>query len=360
MKGNITEGDQQPLVGSESMYRQIIEYSIETIVIHRDHHVVYINDAGADFLRAQKKNILGACVLDLFDPAVKPSIVERIRQGMEEKEPAEVIEHVITRLDGSKVEVELYCHPVMFGNSKAIQTVFRDLTERKKAEKRLNDQEKLASIGQIAAGIAHEVRNPLTSVKGFLQLLKESHSHPYLSTMESELDKAIATLQNLLQVSKPDLQEEPYVNIDCCKELKALLLLFEDRLYQVDVIMDLRHEGILLLGKKNLFLKAFFNLIKNALEAMDNKGTLTIQHYYEKEKIQIKISDTGIGIPKDKLNMLGTPFFSSKSEGTGLGLTQVFTTVNDHGGNICVESEWGKGTTFHIQLPVQKNKLSAK
>lgn len=354
MTGNIVEDDHEPLIASESIYQQIIEYSIETIVIHRNHQVIYINDAGARFLKAEKKELLGACVLDLFEEKTKLEIAERIRQGMEGTEPAEMIEHTITRFDGSKVEVQLFCHPVMFGSTKAIQTVFRDITERKKAEKRINDQEKLASIGQIAAGIAHEVRNPLTSVKGFLQLLKESHSHPYLSTMEKELDKAIATLQNLLQVSKPDLQEEPFVSIDFCKELTALMLLFEDRLYKVKVIMDLRNPGVRLLGKKNLFLKAFFNLIKNALEAMDNQGTLTIQHYYEDNKIHIKIIDTGVGVPKDKLNMLGTPFFSSKLEGTGLGLTQVFTTVHDHGGNIFIESEWGEGTSFHIQLPVQK------
>ncbi|OLN23748.1 PAS domain-containing sensor histidine kinase [Domibacillus antri] len=338
---------------NEHMYRRIIEYSVETIVIHRNHKILYINESGAHFFKAPKEKIVGSNVLDPFQEKDKQMIVERIRHGMSGTGPAEVIELTISRFDGTKVEVELYCHPVMFGGKKAIQTVFRDITERKEAERRLNDREKLASTGQIAAGIAHEIKNPLTSVKGFLQLLKESYSHPYLDVMDAELEKALETLINLLQVSKPDFQEEPLVSINFCKELTSLMLLFQERLYNVIVEMDLRDSEKTMLGKRNLFLKAFFNLIKNAVEAIEDKGKITIQHYYENEQIHIKVIDSGVGIPKDKLNMLGTPFFSSKSDGTGLGLTQVFTTVHEHGGIIRVESEVGHGTTFHVKLPVK-------
>ena len=118
--------------------------------------------------------------------------------------------------------------------------------------------------------------------------------------------------------------------------------------------MDLRDSDQFIYGKKNLFLKAFFNLIKNALEAIPSKGKIKIEHYFKNDSIHIKISDNGIGIPKDKINLLGTPFYSSKSDGTGLGLTQVFTTINGQGGNIQVQSELGVGTTFIIQLPVQQ------
>ena len=173
--------------------------------------------------------------------------------------------------------------------------------------------------------------------------------------MESELEKALATLQNLLQVSKPNLHEESLVPIDLCQELESLLFLFQERLYNVKLEMDLRDSERKIIGKRNLFLKAFFNLIKNAIEAIQDTGKIKIEHYYQNEWIHIKVSDTGVGIPEDKVKMLGTPFFSTKSEGTGLGLTltQVFTTIHKHGGNISVHSTIGKGTTFHIQLPVR-------
>ena len=156
------------------------------------------------------------------------------------------------------------------------QVIIQDITDRKRAENLLKDREKLASIGQIAAGIVHEVKNPLTSVKGFLQLLKESQPHPYFDTMETELEKALETLQNLLQVSKPNLNEEPFVPIDLCKELASLLFLFQEKLYNVEIELDLRDSERKVVGKRNLFLKAFFNLMKNAIEAIQVRGKLEL------------------------------------------------------------------------------------
>ncbi|OXS75842.1 PAS domain-containing sensor histidine kinase [Domibacillus enclensis] len=341
----------------EEMYRNIIEYSMETIVLHSEGKIVYINESGADFFRAPKEALIGGDVLSVFQPSSHGVIKERIQEGMSEGGLAPLIEERVIRADGTMVEAELYCRPVTFGSRKVMQSVFRDITERKETEKMLNDREKLVSIGQIAAGIVHEVKNPLTAVKGFLQLMKELSSHPYLQTMENELDKALATLQNLLQVSKPDLQDETRVPIFFCRELESLMLLFQDKLYDVEVEMDLRDAEKSFIGKKNLFLKAFFNLIKNALEAISAKGKVKITHYYENQWIHINISDTGIGVPKDKLTLLGTPFFSSKAEGTGLGLTQVYTTIHEHGGHISVDSRLGEGTTFSIRLPLREQQI---
>lgn len=336
---------------SEMMYSRIIEYSVETIIIHADYKILYINQVGSEFLRGTKEQIIGSNCLDIIQDDMKDMISERIEQGMCGEEPLEVIEQAIIRCDGTLVDVEFYCQPVQFGNRRAMQTVFRDITMRKETEKMLYDRQKMASIGQIAAGIVHEVKNPLTSVKGFLQLLKENNPHPYLLAMESELEKAIDTLSNLLQVAKPDLYSEPITEIDLCKELTSLLFLFQDKLYDIEIETDIQDCDKHIFGKKNMYLKAFFNLIKNAIEAMPGKGKLRIEHYYQDNSMHVKISDNGIGIPKDKINLLGTPFYSSKSDGTGLGLTQVYSTINGHGGQITVQSVIGKGTTFHMKLP---------
>lgn len=95
----------------------------------------------------------------------------------------------------------------------------------------------------------------------------------------------------------------------------------------------------------------------NKIEAIHDKGKIKIEHFYADECIHIKVSDSGAGIPEEKLNLLGTPFYTSKSEGTGLGLTQIFTTINEHHGRIFIHSELGKGTTLHIQLPFKKSVL---
>ncbi|HLO12310.1 MAG TPA: ATP-binding protein [Pseudoneobacillus sp.] len=208
------------------------------------------------------------------------------------------------------------------------------------------------SVQILAAGIAHEVRNPLTAVKGFLKLLKEEMNHPYLITIEQELDKALSTLTNLLHVTKPDFHDEPSVPINLCQELDSVAYLFQEKLYQIQIVKDYQNPEVMVVGKRNGLIKALFNLMKNAIEAIDHDGNIVIEQYIMDGSFNLKITDTGIGIPEEKLTMLGTPFFSTKSNGTGMGLTQVFTIIHNHNGRISVKSEVGKGTTFHILLPI--------
>ncbi|GGE34760.1 hypothetical protein GCM10011391_11730 [Pullulanibacillus camelliae] len=124
--------------------------------------------------------------------------------------------------------------------------------EKSEREKHLNQ---LASVGQIAAGIAHEVKNPLTAVKGFLQLLEREGQHHYIDIARSELDNALDTLNNLLQVSKPDLQDEDDQTFSLSIELESILNLFQDKMYEVEVITDFRHTSAKILGKKSQFKK---------------------------------------------------------------------------------------------------------
>ncbi|MGG4036386.1 ATP-binding protein [Paenibacillus cisolokensis] len=212
---------------------------------------------------------------------------------------------------------------------------------------------RLASVGQIAAGIAHEVRNPLTAVKGFLQLLQKQSPHSYIEIAQQELDNAIATLQNLLHVSREDLEDEPMTKLSLCAELESILNLFQDQLYRVTIEKHFEHEEAEIVGRRNQLKKAFFNILKNAFEAISGKGTIKIHHYIRERKVCVKIADSGAGIPRDKLALLGTPFFSTKSDGTGMGLAYVFSTVYQHGGTIDVESEEGLGTTFTLQFPLE-------
>jgi anti-anti-sigma regulatory factor/mRNA-degrading endonuclease YafQ of YafQ-DinJ toxin-antitoxin module len=217
-----------------------------------------------------------------------------------------------------------------------------------------NTTGRLATIGQISAGIAHEVRNPLTAVKGFIQLLQEQHPHKYLDIANVELDRAIATLQNLLQVAKPDLDSEPQISINLCAELESILYLFQDQIYDVDVHKNFHNVNEMIYGKKNQLKKAFFNLIKNAFEAIQGKGRLTIEHYRKDNFVYVCIHDTGMGIPEEKMQLIGTPFFTTKEEGTGMGLTQVYSTIYQHGAVIDVESSVGIGTSFMIKFPIEE------
>lgn len=220
------------------------------------------------------------------------------------------------------------------------------------SDKRDEHNLRLASVGQIAAGIAHEVRNPLTAVKGFLQLLQEQAPHNYIDIAQQELDNAISTLQNLLNVSKPDAEDEPVTRFSLCAELESLLSLFQDQIYRVTIEKSFEQPEVEISGRKNQLKRAFFNILKNSFEAIPGKGTIRISHSCDNNMVYVSISDSGVGIPREKLMLLGTPFFTTKSEGTGMGLTYVYSTVYQHGGSIRVESEEGQGTTFLLEFPL--------
>ncbi|TLS36244.1 PAS domain S-box protein [Pseudalkalibacillus caeni] len=133
----IEEENGKTVINEEDMYRQIVEYSFETTIIHADHKVLYINQSGADFLKAEKEDIIGGSVLEVFLNEDLDYIKERIRKASKENQVGELIELKVRRLDGLEVDVELYCHPCKFGDKDAIQSILRDITSRKEAEKKL-------------------------------------------------------------------------------------------------------------------------------------------------------------------------------------------------------------------------------
>jgi len=162
------------------------------------------------------------------------------------------------------------------------------------SDKQDDHQSRLASIGQIAAGIAHEVRNPLTAVKGFLQLLQKQNPHAYIEIAQQELENAIATLQNLLSVAKPDLEDEPITSFSLCTELQSILSLFQDQVYKVAVETKFEHRDTEISGRKNQLKRTFFNMIKNAFEAIPSKGKISIHHNVKAIRFTLKYPIPGL------------------------------------------------------------------
>lgn len=226
------------------------------------------------------------------------------------------------------------------------------MDEQKQVEK-VQELERLSAIGQISAGIAHEIRNPLTAVKGFLQLMQQEHDSRYWDIVNSELEQAISTVQNLLVVSKPEKLDEKWSDVNLCQLLDSILSLFENEMYRVKVEKRFFNVNCQVSGKRNQLKRAFFNLLKNAFEAIEGEGVITVEHYRSGNEVCLHIRDTGKGIPSDMLPLLGTPFFSTKTEtGTGLGLAQVYATFDDHKASIDVNSTEQEGTEFIIRMPL--------
>jgi signal transduction histidine kinase len=221
-------------------------------------------------------------------------------------------------------------------------------------QKKRFDMERLASIGQMAAGVAHEVRNPLTATRGFLQLLQETAPHQFLDIAMDELDRGIKTISTLLDVAKPNVPQAPLQPVSLCKVVSSVLELFHDKLYTKQLVLDLQNEDVQIGGREEMLKQAFFNVIKNAMEATkaNDKPMLTVRHLLEGETLVVEIADNGVGIPADKAHLLGTPFFTLKDTGVGLGLTMVYRTMHEHYAQVAVDSAAGAGTRFRFLFPV--------
>ncbi|MBP3952474.1 two-component system sensor histidine kinase NtrB [Bacillus suaedae] len=341
-------------VTNDINFQQIVENSLNgVLIIGKNGKIHYHNQTILSLLNCQSSQLLGNDFYLFLHKDYHELCRTRIKAIVNEGQIAESSEQKLNTFLGEQLDVEVKGLPYTYKNQSVALVYFRDITKQKKAERLLTHSEKLSSIGQISAGIAHEVRNPLTSVKGFVQLLQEEHQHPYYQIIETELQKAINTLNNLLQVSKPDLADEPLSSFNMKEELDAVIFLFQEQLYEIELEKHFEDRDIIIQGKRNILLKAFFNLIKNAIEAIEGTGKIVIDLFYTKDNICLKIADTGKGISQENLKMIGTPFYSTKSDGTGMGLTQVFTTVQEHDGEITVESTVGVGTTFTINLPIK-------
>jgi two-component system sporulation sensor kinase A len=333
-------------------FQQIVNNApLAVYILDQNKMIVWSNNSGSELLDLPKEDILHRNVPQFIYPNLRKIFEKGIKNVLEKRVTLQPIEIKINKNSREIIDVEVMAMPHYVNEQVFVHTIIRDITNRKIREKRLHDSERLSSLGQMTAGIIHEIKNPLTVVSGFLQLAKESYSSFYMETAETELKRALDTIQNLLQVSKPDLLDEPQIPINVSKELTDLVPLFQDKMYSIQLEMDIKNAGVIINGKKNLFQKAFFNLIKNSIEAIQGNGKIKIEHYLQDGWVHIKLSDSGVGIPPDKLQTLGMPFYSTKATGTGLGLTQVYTTIHEHGGIIEVDSVVGEGTTFHIQLP---------
>lgn len=243
------------------------------------------------------------------------------------------------------------------GSREGLVIMGRDITSLRQAEERLLRSEKLSLVGELSASIAHEIRNPLTSLKGFVQILQteDQKHHYYYQIMLDELNRINHIVGELLLLAKP--QHLHYSRLPIQKILNDVisLLAVESSLHNVQMDSHFPEVELMLECEPNQLKQLFINLIKNAIEASKNNGTVWIGvENAGTEHICITIKDNGSGMSKDRLDKIGEPFYSSKEKGTGLGLTVSFKIVQSHKGTIHFESELGDGTTVNIVLPTKQ------
>jgi len=256
----------------------------------------------------------------------------------------------------------------LLASGRIVKILKRYDQEFKKQQKQIMRAEKLAAMGQLAAGVAHEINNPLGGISNCLKLISNKINRPnpepkdfkdsikYLQASEQELNRCIRIVRNFLSLSKRPNLKPVLTNINSLILELAALIEPQAKVQNILISKELSSDLPLIKVDAQQLHQALMNVILNSLEAMTRGGELKICTKYDQkeEAIKIDIIDTGVGIPEENLPHLFEPFFSTKPEGkgTGLGLSIVYEIIDEHNGSIEVESSLNKGTAFTIKLPV--------
>jgi two-component system sensor histidine kinase HydH len=237
--------------------------------------------------------------------------------------------------------------------------IIRDLGEVRRLQDEVRRKEKLAAIGGLAAGVAHEIRNPLSSIKGIASYYKGkfedgSEDKEMAGVMIEEVDRLSRVISELLEFARPTRLNRKRSNINDLLTHSARLVQQEATAQNVQIQLDLTPDAAEAEIDPDRLTQCLLNLYLNALQAMENGGQLTIASLRRgNDRVAIHIKDTGAGIPADDLSAVFDPYFTTKPKGTGLGLAIVHRVIEAHQGQVKVRSVPGEGTTFTILLPLE-------
>ncbi len=266
----------------------------------------------------------------------------------------------IVRKDGDIRHLTVTRNEVTWNGGKHFQVIYQDITDVKKLQEQLIAQDRLASLGQLVSGVAHELNNPLTSVIGFSDLLLEKELpgdiRKDLQTVHDEAARAASIVKNLLTFARKTPREKQLLNINEPIQRVLDLRAYEEKSAGIEVKAALSADLPNVLGNGSQLQQVFMNIVINAEFFMlkaHGKGILTITTQSAGDSIRASFADDGPGIPKENMRSLFTPFFTTKGvgEGTGLGLSICQGIIAEHGGKMWAESEPGQGATFIIELP---------
>ncbi|MCQ6280265.1 GAF domain-containing protein [Bacillus sp. EB600] len=290
------------------------------------------------------KDVLGKNIWDIFPKAVDTAMYKEFHRSM--------IERIPVHFETYSAYGDYWHEVVAYPYDEGICCLFKNISEKKKYEKELNRLSSLDLIGQMAAGISHEIRNPLTTVRGFLQLLNEKDElakyRHYINLMVEELDRANSIITEFLSMGNTRTSDLQMLDLNSIiRDITPLITIDatnQNKLIQVDTKTIPK-----LLLNRNEIRQLLINLYRNGLEAMNQEKVLTIRTYKDDDCVVLAVRDQGKGIKPEVLEKLGTPFFTTKDNGTGLGLGVCYAIAARH--NAKIEIQTGpKGTTFFVKF----------
>lgn len=347
---------EQKLSEAERKYRNLVENSQVGVFSAQYGKLTYVNRYFAETFDYEPDEMVGTSFMHYFSGEDREKLaVEISRLAMNRGFTPHIGVRGIKR-DGSSVHLEVQVTRTVQHGDVIITGTLLDITERKLAEEMVIRSEKLSVVGQLAAGVAHEIRNPLTSLRGFTQLLKarsdNEQNSEFYDIMLNELDRINYIVGEFMLLSKPQ-QMQQLERHDLRELMSGMLPIIETQaiIHNVTIDMDWKTPLTPVLCDKNQIKQVFMNVLKNAIEAMGSGGTIRIRFCNQGTGYSgVKIMDEGPGMPEEVLSRLGEPFFTTKKTGTGLGLMVCYRIIEAHNGKMIIKSEKGKGTTVEIQL----------
>ncbi|UTR11828.1 ATP-binding protein [Evansella sp. LMS18] len=360
----------ESLQEKERFLQLILEsFPYGVITTGTDGNVTSMNKAGARLFAGRREDFVDKSITVLPSKGLREHLL-RYRKGNGKFSDTEEEIHYVNK-DGKSLTLKAASSPLLDENGKMIGvlTTFWDYTELKKLHQHLHRSEHLAAIGQMTAGLAHEVKNPLGTIQmasdvveaEFNDLAKKrdikgpgpSMIKEAITDIQTEAQRLNELVTRFLKMSRHHKAEEQNVDIGKLVHEVSRLLSHQMKRENINLELDLPEKPLYVLGDRNQLVQAFLNIFLNSLEAMKNKedGLLSVSVRESGRNIQVIVDDNGIGIPDAKINRIFNPFFSTKHEGSGLGLSITHDIIQDHNGSIEVASQAGEGTTCFVYLP---------
>jgi PAS domain S-box len=307
---------------------------------------IFVNKEAEKFWHMDQEVLIGQNIWEL-SPELLSEYYPSFQRAMIKNETS----HFEIRDSRSDVPYEVHIYP----SNEGLSVNLHNVSERKMYEKEMARLDRLNLVGQMAAGIGHEIRNPMTTVRGFLQLLgnKEefAQSKNYFELMIEELDRANSIITEFLSLAKNKVVDLEPLNLNKLIENIYPLLQADAMVSDKEIIMNLQDTDVLLLDEKEIR-QLILNLVRNGLEAMSGGGKLTIGTFMDGDETILSVKDEGSGMRPEDLEKIGTPFFTTKENGTGLGLATCYSITARHNAEIQIDTG-PSGTIFYVRFKPQ-------
>ncbi|HDO1322124.1 TPA: two-component system sensor histidine kinase AtoS [Aeromonas veronii] len=342
----------------------IIENAADGVIaIDRQGVVTTMNPAAEAITGYKQHSLVGQPYATLFaDPHFSSPVLDTLAHGTEH-----LAQEVSFPAHDRTIELSVTTSRIHNANGELIGAlvIFSDLTARKDTQRRLAQTERLATLGELMAGVAHEVRNPLTSIRGYVQIIRQQTTLPvhqeYLSIVLNEIDSVNKVIQQLLDFSRPRQSQWLQVNINAL--IEETLILVQTSGIQARIVFNTEFDTTLpmIVADRELLKQVIMNILINAVQAIGTCGEIHIRtSQYASTQLAITIEDSGCGIDIALQKKIFDPFFTTKASGTGLGLALSQRIVNAHQGDIIVTSMPGCGATFTLILPFNPQEDSSE